>query len=66
MPPRAAHISKAPGSAGGSLLTNADDGIRVFVDGQKLLDDWSDHAPRTTLKTVTRLRREAPRLAAGM
>ena len=34
------------------LMTNADDGIRVFVDGKKLLDDWSDHAPRTTLKTV--------------
>jgi len=34
------------------LMTNADDGIRVFVDGHKLLDDWSDHAPRSTLKTV--------------
>jgi beta-glucosidase len=34
------------------IMTNADDGIRVFVDGKNLLDDWSDHAPRTTLKTV--------------
>jgi beta-glucosidase len=38
------------------LMTNADDGIRVFVDGKNLLDDWSDHAPRTTLKTVNLLR----------
>lgn len=34
------------------LMTNADDGIRVLVDGKKLLDDWSDHAPRTTRKSV--------------
>ncbi|HMA94006.1 MAG TPA: glycoside hydrolase family 3 protein [Polyangiaceae bacterium] len=34
------------------LMTNADDGIRVFVDNQLLLDDWKDHAPTTTLKTI--------------
>ncbi len=35
------------------LLTNADDGVRVFVDGQKVLDDWSDHAPRVRTAEVS-------------
>lgn len=34
------------------LMTNADDGIRVFVDNQLQLDDWKDHAPTTTRKTI--------------
>jgi len=34
------------------VMANADDGIRVLLDGKKVLDDWSDHAPRTTLKTL--------------
>lgn len=34
------------------VMTVADDGIRVFIDDQKVLDDWSDHAPRTTLRTI--------------
>lgn len=35
------------------LMTNADDGIRVLVDGRQLLTDWSDHAPRTKVETVS-------------
>ncbi len=35
------------------VMTNADDGIRVFLDGAKVLDDWSDHAPRTRRQTVS-------------
>ncbi|MBN1612815.1 MAG: glycoside hydrolase family 3 C-terminal domain-containing protein [Polyangiaceae bacterium] len=35
------------------LVTTADDGIRVFVDDDKVLDDWSDHAPNITHKTVS-------------
>ncbi len=35
------------------VMTNADDGIRVFVDGRLVLDDWSDHAPRTQVERVS-------------
>lgn len=36
-----------------ALLTNADDGIAVFVDGKQVIDDWSDHAPRLQRVEVT-------------
>lgn len=31
-----------------TLLTYSDDGIRVFVDGKKVYEDWSCHAPSPT------------------
>lgn len=37
------------------ILTNADDGIRVFVDQSKVLDDWHDHA-QTLNRAVVGLR----------
>ena len=39
------------------LIANTDDGVRVFVDGKKLVDDWKSHATTTNMATV--------RLAAG-
>ncbi len=33
-------------------MTNADDGVRVLLDGRNVLDDWSDHAPRMTTENV--------------
>jgi len=36
----------APKSANYEILARSDDGIVVFIDGQKVLDDWSIHAPR--------------------
>jgi beta-glucosidase len=35
------------------LMTTADDGIRVFVDDTRRIDDWSDHPPNVTRKTVS-------------
>jgi beta-glucosidase len=32
----------------------SDDGVRVFLNGELIIDDWSDHAPRT-VTTIHRL-----------
>lgn len=41
--------------AGGlyTFVTRADDGVRLWVDGHLVVDDWSDHAPRDKSGTVT-------------
>jgi glucose/arabinose dehydrogenase len=41
--------------AGGSYTfsSTADDGVRVFVDGTSLIDDWKDQGPTTTTKAVS-------------
>ncbi len=36
----------APKAGKYTVIQNADDGIRVYVDGNRVLEDWSDHAPR--------------------
>ncbi|MCB2155260.1 glycoside hydrolase family 3 C-terminal domain-containing protein [bacterium] len=36
------------------FVARADDGVRVWLDGELILDDWSDHAPRVceTFRTL--------------
>ena len=34
-----------------TLYITSDDGIRVWVDGALLVDDWTDHSPRTAQAT---------------
>jgi hypothetical protein len=34
------------------ITATADDGIRVWVDGQLMIDQWSDHAATTYTATV--------------
>ena len=35
-----------------TFYTNADDGVRLWVNGQLLVDDWSDHGPRERSGTI--------------
>lgn len=35
-----------------TFVTQADDGIRVFVDGRLVLNDWSVHGPQSKSETV--------------
>ncbi len=44
---------KADASGPYLLVTRSDDGIRVFIDGQKVLDDWSDHGAQTKTATIS-------------
>ena len=34
------------------VMSNCDDGVRVFVDKKQVIDDWSDHAAKTDAATV--------------
>ena len=34
------------------LMTNTDDGVRVFVDQRQVIDDWSQHPAKTNTVTV--------------
>jgi beta-glucosidase len=34
------------------LMTNTDDGVRVFLDQKKVIEDWSDHAAKTNTATA--------------
>lgn len=43
----------APVSGTYTLGTNSDDGARLYIDGDLIIDDWSDHAPRIRTGTVT-------------
>jgi beta-glucosidase len=36
---------RVPKSGNYELVTRADDGVRLWLDGKLLIDDWSDHAP---------------------
>jgi beta-glucosidase len=35
------------------VVSHSDDGMRVFVGGRLVIDDWNDHAPTTHTATVT-------------
>ena len=34
------------------VMTNTDDGVRVFVDQKQVIDDWTGHAAKTNTTTV--------------
>jgi beta-glucosidase len=42
----------APAAGTYALITHTDDGVRAFLDGKKVIDEWSDHAPRTAQATL--------------
>ena len=36
-----------------TLWTRSDDGVRVYIDGEKVIDNWTDHAPTIDRARVT-------------
>ena len=44
---------EAPVDGDYTFTTTSDDGIRLFVDGKLVVDDWTDHAPANNSVTVT-------------
>ena len=44
---------EAPVSGEYTFTTNADDGVRLFIDGQQIIDAWRDRAPEDDSGTVT-------------
>jgi PA14 domain len=43
----------APESGTYTFTTISDDGVRVWVNGQQLIDAWNDHAPQQDKGTIT-------------
>jgi beta-glucosidase len=43
----------APKSGGYVLRLTGDDGFRLFLDGKLLIEDWTDHAPRSLEARIT-------------
>lgn len=41
-----------PSSGAYEVAVRADDGVRLWLDGALVLDDWSDHGARTVARTV--------------
>jgi len=44
---------EAPASGEYTFTTTADDGVRLFVDGKQVVDNWSDRAPTDDSGTIT-------------
>jgi hypothetical protein len=44
---------QAPASGVYTFTTSSDDGVRLFVDGRQVIDNWSDHAPIDDSGTIT-------------
>ncbi|HEX3132769.1 MAG TPA: alkaline phosphatase family protein [Planctomycetota bacterium] len=44
---------QAPLSQAYTFLVTADDGVRLWVNGQKLVDQWNDHGPTEYSGTIT-------------
>jgi len=40
-------VLRAPATGKFTLRTISDDGVRLFIDGKLLIDDWTDHAAET-------------------
>ncbi|MBB6051371.1 PA14 domain-containing protein [Armatimonas rosea] len=44
---------QAPVSGSYTFTTNSDDGIRLWVNGQQLINNWTDHGPTLNSGTLT-------------
>ena len=42
----------APATANYTFYTTSDDGVRLSIDGQALINNWTDHAPTVNSVTV--------------
>jgi len=43
----------APATANYTFYTTSDDGVRLYINGQTFIDNWTDHAPTVNSVTVT-------------
>jgi Ca2+-binding RTX toxin-like protein len=44
---------EAPASGEYTFTTTSDDGVRLFVDGRLVIENWTDHAPTDNTGTIT-------------